>query len=47
MIIIGMDVEGEQRIPQLFRCDPAGYYLGYKATSSGECPRQPAHSCET
>jgi 20S proteasome subunit alpha 1 len=36
MIIIGMDVEGERRIPQLFQCDPAGYYVGYKATSAGQ-----------
>ena len=35
MIIIGIDVEGETKIPQLFRCDPAGYYIGYKATSAG------------
>lgn len=36
MIIIGIDVEGEQKAPQLYRCDPAGYYVGYKATSAGQ-----------
>jgi len=32
MILIGMD---EEFGPQLFKTDPAGYYSGYKATSSG------------
>lgn len=36
LIIIGIDVEGEQKTPKLFRCDPAGYFAGYKATSSGQ-----------
>merc|ERR1719230_2221512 len=36
MIMIGMDVEGDNKVPQLFRCDPAGYYVGYKATSAGQ-----------
>ena len=35
MIMIGIDDEGETKLPQLFRCDPAGYYVGYKATSAG------------
>lgn len=36
MILIGIDVEGEKKTPQLYRCDPAGYYVGYKATSAGQ-----------
>jgi len=36
MIIIGIDAEGEKMVPQLYRCDPAGYYVGYKATSAGQ-----------
>merc|ERR1712127_995766 len=36
MIMIGIDVEGDSYVPQLYRCDPAGYYVGYKATSSGQ-----------
>ena len=36
MIMIGIDDEGETKLPQLFRCDPAGYYVGYKATSAGQ-----------
>ena len=35
-IMIGIDVEGDRKIPQLFRCDPAGYYVGYKACSAGQ-----------
>ncbi|GBG76909.1 hypothetical protein CBR_g23123 [Chara braunii] len=31
-IILGID---EELGPQLFKCDPAGYYVGYKATSAG------------
>ena len=32
MILIGID---EEKGPQLFKCDPAGYYVGYKATAAG------------
>eukprot|EP00245_Coleochaete_scutata_P018371 TRINITY_DN950_c0_g1_i1.p1 TRINITY_DN950_c0_g1~~TRINITY_DN950_c0_g1_i1.p1 ORF type:complete len:251 (-),score=59.32 TRINITY_DN950_c0_g1_i1:310-1062(-) len=31
-ILLGID---EEKGPQLFKCDPAGYYVGYKATSAG------------
>ncbi|KAJ3273618.1 Proteasome subunit alpha type-6 [Terramyces sp. JEL0728] len=32
MILIGYD---DEYGPQLFKCDPAGYYMGYKATTAG------------
>jgi len=32
MILIGLSEEGE---PAIFKLDPAGYYVGFKATSSG------------
>jgi len=32
MILIGYD---DERGPQLYKCDPAGYYVGYKATAAG------------
>ena len=32
MILCGYD---EERGPQLYKTDPAGYYVGYKATSAG------------
>lgn len=33
MILIGVDEE--LGTPQLFKLDPAGYYVGYKATAAG------------
>lgn len=35
MAVISVDFENGS---QLFKCDPAGYYVGYKATASG--PKQ-------
>ena len=32
MMIIGLDEAGQ---PALFKLDPAGYYVGFKATASG------------
>jgi 20S proteasome subunit alpha 1 len=32
IILIGYD---DERGPQLFKCDPAGYYVGYRATAAG------------
>jgi len=32
MILIGLD---DERGPQLFKIDPAGYFVGYKATAAG------------
>lgn len=32
MILVGLD---EEFGPQLFKCDPAGYYCGFKATAAG------------
>ena len=41
MILIGIDSE---RGPQVFKLDPAGYYVGFRATSAGtkqtECNNQ-------
>jgi 20S proteasome subunit alpha 1 len=33
MILIGID---EELGPQVFKCDPAGSFVGYKAISSGQ-----------
>jgi 20S proteasome subunit alpha 1 len=32
LILIGID---EELGPQLYKCDPAGYFVGYKATAAG------------
>lgn len=32
MLVVGLD---EELGPQLYKCDPAGYYCGYKATAAG------------
>ena len=32
-MLFGID---EEKGPQLFKIDPAGYYVGYKATAAGE-----------
>lgn len=32
MIVIGID---EEFGPQVYKCDPAGYYCGFKATAAG------------
>ncbi|KAI8808822.1 nucleophile aminohydrolase [Cladochytrium replicatum] len=43
MILIGVD---DERGPQLFKCDPAGYYVGYKATSAGPKHQEAANALE-
>lgn len=32
MIVVGVD---EESGPQVYKCDPAGYYCGFKATAAG------------
>ena len=32
MIVVGLD---DELGPQLYKCDPAGYYCGFKATATG------------
>ena len=32
MMLVGID---DELGPQLFKCDPAGFFVGYKATSAG------------
>lgn len=32
VIMIGIDEESN---PQVYKCDPAGYYCGFKATAAG------------
>ena len=33
MVLIGPD---DERGPQIFKLDPAGYFVGFKATASGQ-----------
>jgi 20S proteasome subunit alpha 1 len=33
LILIGID---EERGPQIFKLDPAGYYVGFRATATGQ-----------
>ncbi len=34
-IYAGIDTEGKSKIPQLFKVDPAGFFIGYKAIAAG------------
>ncbi|WVQ78474.1 hypothetical protein IAT38_000560 [Cryptococcus sp. DSM 104549] len=43
MILIGQD---EERGPQVFKLDPAGYFTGYKATASGQKQTEAANYLE-
>jgi 20S proteasome subunit alpha 1 len=35
MTLVGMEQEKEGFVPKVYKCDPAGFYIGYAATSSG------------
>ena len=43
MIVCGVD---EERGPQLYKVDPAGYFIGYKATSAGVKSQEAANFLE-
>ena len=43
MILIGFD---DEKGPMLYKCDPAGYYVGYKATSAGSKAQEVVNSLE-
>ncbi|KAH9569932.1 hypothetical protein CY35_02G015000 [Sphagnum magellanicum] len=42
-MLVGMDDENG---PQLYKCDPAGHFVGYKATSSGLKEQEAIHFLE-
>ncbi|PJF16857.1 Proteasome subunit alpha type [Paramicrosporidium saccamoebae] len=35
MTLVGMEQEKEGLVPKVYKCDPAGFYIGYAATSAG------------
>lgn len=35
MILVGIDDDGADGVPMLFKCDPAGHFVGYQATCMG------------
>ncbi|KAA8492128.1 Proteasome subunit alpha type-6 [Porphyridium purpureum] len=43
LLVIGMD---EETGPQLFKCDPAGYYVGYRACAAGQKDQEVANYFE-
>ncbi|XP_042846750.1 proteasome subunit alpha type-6-like [Panthera tigris] len=43
MILIGID---EEQDPQVYKCDPAGYYCGFKATAAGVKQTEPTSFLE-